>query len=200
MLKPSRTTSASGRPPVTSAGALERIALRLFERDGFEATTVDDIAAAAGIGRRTFFRYYGSKNDVVWGDFATGLDDLRAWLHDCPAEVPLLEALTQAVVRFNELDPAAVPAHRQRMALILRVPALQAHSTLQYASWREVVAEFVAERLGEPVAAVRPQLVAQAALAAALAAYEQWLLDESSDLSALLRTCFGLLGDGFGRL
>ncbi|MCQ0020665.1 TetR family transcriptional regulator [Actinomadura madurae] len=56
-----------GRRPRTSRGELERVALRLFAERGFEETTVDDIASAAGIGRRTFFRYYGSKNDVVWG-------------------------------------------------------------------------------------------------------------------------------------
>ena len=60
-----------GRPPVTSRAELERIALDLFIRQGFTETTLDDIAAAAGIARRTFFGYFSSKNDVVWGDFAT---------------------------------------------------------------------------------------------------------------------------------
>src|ERR671911_440051 len=49
---------------------------------------------------------------------------------------PLLETLAEAVVRFNDLPAEAIPAHRQRMSLILHVPALQAHSTLRYADWR----------------------------------------------------------------
>lgn len=192
--------SGGGRPPATSARHLERVALGLFARDGFDATTVDDIAAAAGIGRRTFFRYYESKNDVVWGDFQAGLDALATWLDESPPAVPLTRALTDAVVRFNDLDPAAVPAHRQRMQLILRVPALQAHSTLRYAQWREVVARFAAGRLGLPVDALAPQLVAHAALAAAVAAYEQWLHGDAADLATVLRTCFEALGDGLDQL
>jgi hypothetical protein len=105
----------------------------------------------------------------------------------------LLAALTDAVVRFNALPPDAVPAHRQRMALILHVPALQAHSTLRYADWRGVVARFAASRLALPVDALEPQLVGHVTLAAAVAAYEQWLAHESSDLATLLIAAFGAL-------
>lgn len=59
---------ARGRRPSTTREAIARQALDLFERNGFDATTVDEIAAAVGISRRTFFRYYGSKRDVVWGN------------------------------------------------------------------------------------------------------------------------------------
>jgi mycofactocin system transcriptional regulator len=183
----------AGRPPVTSRVQLERVALALFARDGFEATTVDRIAQAAGVGRRTFFRYYASKNDVVWGDFDAGLRAMEEQLAALPADVPLLQGLADAVVRFNALPPDAVAAHRQRMSLILHVPALQAHSTLRYAAWREVVARFAAPRLGQPVEALAPQLVAHVALATAVASYEQWLRDERSDLSALLTRAFAAL-------
>ena len=64
-----RQRERPGRPPVTSRTELEQIALDLFLRNGFNETTLDDIAGAAGIARRTFFGYYSSKNDVVWGDF-----------------------------------------------------------------------------------------------------------------------------------
>ncbi len=59
---------ARGRRPSTTREAIARRALDLFERNGFDATTVDEIAAAVGISRRTFFRYYSSKRDVVWGN------------------------------------------------------------------------------------------------------------------------------------
>ena len=72
-------------------------------------------------------------------------------------------------------------------------PALQAHSTLRYADWRAVIARFVARRLGQPVDAFGPQLVGHVALAAAVAAYEQWLADETSDLSGMLRGAFSAL-------
>lgn len=183
----------AGRPPATSRAELEQVALGLFLRDGFDATTVDRIAEAAGVSRRTFFRYYASKNDVVWGDFDAGLRAMEERLAQTPDDVPLLQGLGEAVVAFNALPPEAVPAHRQRMSLILHVPALQAHSTLRYAAWRAVVARFAARRLGLPVPALGPQLVGHIALAAAVASYEQWLRDESSDLDALLSTAFAAL-------
>ena len=179
-----------GRPPVTSRMELEQVALDLFGRHGFNETTLDDIAAAAGIARRTFFGYFSSKNDVVWGDFDTLLRGMEAWLGGVPGDMPLLEALVDAVIRFNALPPEAVPAHRQRMSLILHVPALQAHSTLRYAEWRNVVARFAARRLGEPVEGLRPQLIGHLALGSAVAAYERWLADDAADLGVLLAQAF----------
>ncbi len=176
----------SGRPASTSRAELEQLAVELFSRRGFEATTVEDVAAAAGIGRRTFFRYFASKNDVVWGEFDRGLSALRTTLATADPGVGLLDTLRRAVLEFNRFDPAAVPWHRERMTLILEVPALQAHSTLRYAAWREVVAEFAGSRLAQDPAALLPQLVAHSCLGAALTAYEQWLRLPGSDLPQLL--------------
>ncbi len=183
----------AGRPPLTSRGELERVGLELFARDGFEATTVDRIAEAAGVSRRTFFRYFASKNDLVWGDFEAGLRAMEEDLAALPDDVPLLQGLGGAVVRFNALPPDAAQAHRRRMSLILHVPALQAHSTLRYAAWRDVVARYAARRLDLRVDALAPQLVGHVALAAAVASYEQWLRDERSDLTVLLAQAFAAL-------
>ena len=69
-----------GRPPSTSRDHLAGIALALFVRNGFEETTLDDIASEVGVGRRTLFRYFSSKNDLVWGNFDGVLDRLRGEL------------------------------------------------------------------------------------------------------------------------
>ena len=150
-------SSRTGRRPATSAVELEHVALRIFGERGFEETTVDDIAAAAGIGRRTFFRYFASKNDVAWGDFDTHLEGMRAALAATPASVGIAEALRTAILDFNRYPAPEAGWHRARMVLILRTPALVAHSALRYAGWRAVVAEFVAARTGEPVEALVPQ-------------------------------------------
>lgn len=193
------TGARAGRPGVTTRAELETVARELFVRRGFDATTVDDIAAAAGIGRRTFFRYYASKNDVVWGEFDAGLADLRRRLSATGPDEPLLEALRGAVLAFNRLDDDGVAGHRDRMALILRVPALQAHSTLKYAAWRAVVAEFAGARLALPAEELLPQLVAHSCLGAALTAYEQWLQRPGSDLPDLLDRALRALDGAWGR-
>ncbi|PRX48215.1 TetR family transcriptional regulator [Prauserella shujinwangii] len=187
-----------GRRRSTSQHELERVAFELFARQGFDATTVDEIARGAGIGRRTFFRYFDSKNDVVWGSFGEHLERMREHFRRCPPGQPLLDALRTVVVEFNRVDPEDVPWHRRRMELILRVPALQAHSTLRYADWRAVVAEFAAGRLGVPPDALKPQALAYAALGVALAAYEHWLADPGSDLCAVLDAAMTDLARGFG--
>ena len=186
-----------GRPRVTSEAELEHVAFELFEANGFAQTTVEDIAMAAGIGRRTFFRYFPSKNDIPWGMFELDLERMRARLKACPRDVQLMDALRMALVDFNKVESGQIPLHRRRMELILRVPALLAHSTLRFASWRDVVAEFVAERTGQRPDALAPQAIAHAVLGVAIAAYEQWLDDENAELGALLDTAMRQLGGAF---
>jgi mycofactocin system transcriptional regulator len=187
-----------GRRRVTSRAELEQTAFALFTARGFDATTVDEIAAAAGIGRRTFFRYFPSKNDIPWGAFEDELERMRVRLKACPPEVPLMDATRVALIDFNRVAPAQVPLHRRRMELILRVPTLLAHSTLRFTAWREVVAEFVAERTGRRPDDLAPQAIAHAVLGVAIAAYEHWLDDPDTDLGALLDDAMRQLAGAFG--
>jgi TetR/AcrR family transcriptional regulator, regulator of mycofactocin system len=184
--RPADGGSQPGRRRVTSQAELEQVAFELFAANGFEQTTVEDIAMAAGIGRRTFFRYFPSKNDVPWGMFDAELERMRARLKACPRDVQLMDAIRVALVDFNQVEPDQIPRHRRRMELILRVPALLAHSTLRFAAWRDVVAEFAAERTGQRPDSLAPQAIAHAVLGVAIAAYEQWLDDEAADLGVLL--------------
>lgn len=169
--------------------------MALFTRTGFGATTVDDIAAAAGISRRTFFRYFGSKNDVVWGRFDDGLTALSESLAAQPPDIDIVEALRRCIVAFNAFTDDQVAVHRQRMTLILTVPELQAHSTLMYGAWRRVVATYVAERLGGDPEDLLPRLAGHLMLGAAVAAYEQWLADPRAELTDLLDVAVRRAGD-----
>ena len=189
--------SHPGRKRVTSRAELEHTAFALFAERGFEQTTVDEIAAAAGIGRRTFFRYFPSKNDVPWGAFEAELDRMRVRLKACPPEVPLMDAIRLALIDFNRISPAQVPLHRRRMELILRVPTLLAHSTLRFTAWRAVVADFVAERTGCYPGDLAPQAIAHAVLGVSVAAYEHWLDDPASDQGSLLDDAMRQLGGAF---
>jgi TetR/AcrR family transcriptional regulator, regulator of mycofactocin system len=180
-----------GRKRITSRAELEQVAFGLFERQGFEGTTVGDIARAAGIGRRTFFRYFASKNDVPWGGFEERLERMRARLAGCPPQTPLAEAIRLGVITFHEAGPGgAGPGgeawQRRRLELILQVPALQAHSTLRYAAWRRVIAEFAAARTGQPPDSLLPVTLGYAVQGVSVAACEQWLAGADPDLARLI--------------
>ncbi|WP_239451894.1 mycofactocin system transcriptional regulator [Frondihabitans sp. PAMC 28766] len=186
-----------GRQPATSNAQLSHIGLQLFIEHGFDETTVDDIAAAAGIGRRTFFRYFASKNDLPWGDFEGMIASMRGYLAALPDDVDIREALRTAVIEFNRFPADEVSYHRERMRLLLNVPSLVAHSTLRYADWRQVIADYVAERSGLDPEDLVPQTTAWAMLAASLAAYEQWLRHDDADLIELLGVSLRLISTGF---
>jgi len=175
-----------GRPPVTDRAAIERAAFALFTERGFEATTLDAIAEAAGIGRRTLLRYYPSKNDIPWGRFDESLADLRESLASMPRDIPVYEAVHRAVLTFNHVDEAAVAQHRQRMTLLLRTPALQAHSALKYRQWCEVITSYVAGRLGMAPGDLLPRAVGQVSLALTLTAYDTWLEEEDRTIEECL--------------
>ena len=189
-----------GRPAATTRGRLSAVAIELFTTRGFDETSVDDIASAAGIARRTLFRYYPSKNSLAWGEFDEHLQGLRALLAATPADTPLGESLINALVQFNEVPHDLLEQHRSRMALLLGVPALQAHSMIMYADWRQVIAEHCAARLGVDADGHVPQTIAWMTLGTALAAYDQWLIDPASDLTELLQIGGRTLVDGVGSL
>ena len=199
-MAPKRSGPLGGRPAATTRGRLSEIAIDLFTERGFDETSVDDIAAAAGIARRTLFRYYASKNSIAWGEFDDHLDDLRRLLSEIPDEVPLGESLRRALVDFNEVPDDVVDQHRRRMSLLLTVPALQAHSMIMYADWRQVIAEHCADRLHLAADDHLPQTVAWMTLGTALAAYDQWLAHPDADLAALLETGAHTLVEGVGAL
>jgi mycofactocin system transcriptional regulator len=195
------TQSASqarpGRPLTTSRDQIAEVALELFGERGFEETTLDDIALAVGVSRRTILRYYESKNDIVWGTFSEHLDGLRAALEASDPRRPLMETLREAIVAFNDYGDEQLPALRVRMTLITEVPALQGHSMLRYADWCAVIAEFVAGRLGGQPEDHVPQVIAGAALGTAMATYRHWIQNPSVDLIEEMRRALTLLAAGF---
>ncbi len=170
----------------TTHEEIEEAAFRLFGEHGFQSTTVEAIAAEAGIGRRTLFRYFDSKNDIPWGRFDESLDHFRTILGQTPASTGLRDAVHRAVLQFNDFGAEAAPQHRRRMGLILSTPALQAHSVLRYAQWRGVIAEYVAAREGLQPGDLLPVTVGHTSLAMALSAYEFWLAHDDADLLGLL--------------
>jgi TetR/AcrR family transcriptional regulator, regulator of mycofactocin system len=178
---------------------IEQAALDLFTLEGFEQVTIDDVAAAAGISRRTFFRYFATKADAVWGDFDAHVARLERLLAD-GHEQSVLARICAAYVEVNDYAETDLPTLRARMRLILTEPALLAHSQLRYAAIDRVVTEHVAARTGSTPDALLPRLVASATRAAATTAFEVWLADGRTTLGDGLRAAFAELGGAFPSL
>jgi mycofactocin system transcriptional regulator len=176
---------------------VQQAALELFARTGFEQVTTDEIADAAGISRRTFFRCFATKADAVWGEFGAHVARLERLLSATRPDQPVLASICAAYVEVNDYAAEDLPILRQRMALILGEPALQAHSQVRYAEVDRVVAEHVARRLGQTPAALLPRLVATSTRAAATTAFELWLADGTTTLAQPLHAAFDQLAQGF---
>jgi TetR/AcrR family transcriptional regulator, regulator of mycofactocin system len=192
--------SRLGRRRSTTPQHITDVAIELFTARGFADVSVDDVAQAAGIARRTVFRYYASKNAILWGDFDAHLAHLHELLDSVDPRVPLGEALRAALLAFNTFDECETARHRQRMRVILPTTELQAYSMTMYAGWRAVMAGFVARRLGVETTDPLPQTVAWTMLGVALSAYEHWLGDESVTLPEALGNAFDVVGAGLERL
>lgn len=189
-----------GRRRSTTPQHITDVALGLFADRGFGEVSVDDVAQAAGIARRTVFRYYASKNAIPWGDFDAHLQHLRELLGQVEPGIPLGDALRAALLSFNTFDESETVRHRQRMRVILQTAELQAYSITMYAGWREVIADFVAGRTGLKTTDLQPQTVAWMMLGVALSAYEHWLDDESVSLPQALGDAFDVVRAGLDAL
>jgi mycofactocin system transcriptional regulator len=173
-----------GRPRGTSERALELIALRLFTDQGFEETTVDQIASAAGVSRRTFFRYFDSKAAVLWSEFDAEVRTIRGLLARTPDDLPVMEGVRRAVLAANHYQAQDVPELRLRMTLLSSVPEL-------------AVVDFVARRSGQPADSLYPLAVGRAVLAACRAGYDRWAARADADLTVYLDAALRALAAGF---
>jgi len=199
MARIAKPSARVGRHPSTSRGELSDLGIELFASKGFDETSIDDIAEAAGIARRTFFRYFPSKNAVPWGDFDAQLDALRTHFAGLPDDIELADALRSALLQFNTFPPEETSLHRQRMSLILGIPALQSYSMVMYEGWRAVIADYVAGRTSLTPTDHLPRTVGWILLGIAISAYEQWLADENSTLADLLTAGTATLYEGLAQ-
>jgi len=190
----------TGAPAEAARARVERAALDLFALRGFENVTSDEVADAAGISRRTFFRYFATKADAVWGDFAGHVARLERLLAAGDPDRPVLASVCAAYVEVNAYPESQLHLLRERMQLILTEPALLAHSQLRFAEVDRAVARYVAARTGGAPDELVPRLVAASTRAAATTAFEAWLADDRSSLVAQLQTALQEMAGGFPSL
>lgn len=188
---PARIRARAGRRRSTTKDHIAGVAIDLFATYGFSEVSVDDIAAAAGIARRTLFRYYPSKNAIPWGDFDVHLREFTEVFDASDPNRPIAATLRAALLDFNTFDESEAAQHLQRMRIILETAELQAYSMRLYAGWRDVVATFVALRTGARPHDLVPQTIGWLMLGVALAAHEHWLALADEAGAAALRDALG---------
>jgi len=175
-------------------------AVRLFAERGFEETTVEDISNAADVSPRTFFRYFRTKEEVLFSDHPRTVEVLKRTLEERPEDERILRSVAAgmaAVARTFEEDPEA---YLTRVRLDIQSPTVAASALHIQQDWARVIARFVAARLGvDPRRDLRPGLVSGAAVAAFRAAVTRWASGRGSeDAAALVDEAFQLLGSGLG--
>lgn len=168
-------------------------ALRLFAERGFEGATIDEIAEAAEVSRRTFFRYFARKEDVILDWKRRMADELREALDSRPRQEPPLEAVHQALATVAAGYAARPDLTLGLMRLFESGPTL--HTGSDYQDWDEVLAEGLAGRMGvDSSLDPTPRLIAGVGFAVLSATIQRW--GEGGGKDDLI----ALLDDGFAAL
>jgi AcrR family transcriptional regulator len=170
---------------------LQAEALRLFAAKGFQATTIEEIAAAAEVAPRTFFRYFPTKEEVVfWAEHQPALAGFVAARPDHePAFQALRRGLTDGLASFYDQDRDRL---LERSKLACRTPALQPRWRQQQADLAAGMAQLLAHRLGTGADDLEVRATAAAIAAALFVAIEDWQAhDGQQDLGALIDRALG---------
>lgn len=156
-------------------------AFALFGERGFERTTVDDIAERAGVGRTTFFRHFGSKEQVIFPDHDGLLAAIRTRLSTSrPATATV--AVTEAARGVLEHYLAEGDRARERYALTRTVPALRDRERAGIGQYERLFTGFIHDWLGRtPETALRAELLANAVVTAHNHVLRGWLRGETTD-------------------
>jgi AcrR family transcriptional regulator len=194
---PARETSLAERKRQLVRDELADAALKLLTYQGFEETTIDQMVAAAGVSQRTFFRYFGSKEDVVVHSLADTGAQLCAALTARPAGEPPAVALRAAVSVFIALCREHPEKALRLTRVVLDTPSLLGRYLERQAQWRRDIATELGRRLGlDPARDLRPELAAGVALTAFDTVLRRWVAsDGAEDLDVLTDEAFALVVD-----
>lgn len=176
-------------------------AVRLFDARGYDETTVDDIVAEAGVSRRTFFRHFPSKADVLFYDHQERLEAMEEALAEVPAERSALTALSDLteMVLPTFLEPADFFMARHR---VLRAnEALRRREQALGLAYTRALSRFLASRLeSHPRGELLADLVAGATVTVVNRAQYEWAASGGEvDPVAATRAGMALVDEIFGR-
>ena len=152
-------------------------AVRLFLEQGFEATTIDQIASECGISRRSLFRYFGTKEDILLGDLEKQGVVIQAALEARPLSEDPWEALRAALSSAQNLNRS--PEETLKLSTLLyETPSLRARSIQKHLKWKALLVPNVRQRLGgdhDDHADVRADAIVACVLACLDVAGETWV-------------------------
>lgn len=177
---------------------LAEAAIRQFEAKGFSATTVEDVAEAAGYSPRTFFRQFATKEDVLFFDLPDILDPLRELLEAPPASA--WDAVAAIVVRnARDWEAAGVELAQTRTRLLHSEPALHRRYLEIAAEWEVVITRiFAAGRGADPERDAYSQVLAGSVVGACRSAMRRWLADPGTGLGDHTAEGLAVIRSGFG--
>lgn len=175
---------------------IQAAGLHLFATRGYDATTCEQIAAAAEVSPATFFRYFPTKEDVVLSD---DYDDLiLASLHDRPAGESPVQAVRRSLAAALEAVYAAdAEVIRERLRLVLSVPALRARLYEQQRATETLLAGELASRMDAAAGDLEVRAVAAAIVATAAVGVEEWA-EHGGHLPAVVDRALAALHDRLG--
>ncbi len=193
--KPTPSSGLRARKRVETRARITQEALTLFVARGFEATTLDAIADAAGISRRTFFHYFESKEDLAF-----------AWLDGSTASIVAAvgredKALPMLTIAANAILSVTAPYGRAEAwalaKLVQETPALRDRSQMKYEKLERALAVALAARKGLKPDDLKARLVAMTAAGAMRVATQRWYESGGKeDMAAFSRRIVKALGAG----
>jgi len=185
------------RKKIETLHRLQEEALRLFDEQGYDATTIEQIAAAAGVSPSTFYRYFPTKEDVVVQDEYDPLI-VNVFESQSPGEAPLDALRTVLRVLFAEFTDADIERVRRRVRMIFAVPALRARQVQQTTATEALLARMVAERTGRAPDELEIRHFTALIVASWTVAISAWAETDGTkdDLAATMDRCLAHLEAG----
>lgn len=173
--------------------SLWEAAMQLFAEKGFEQTTVEEIALAAGISRRSFFRYFDSKNDLMAHGIMNYAESLTQVIRSFPPKMPLREVFRETVLEVAK-QSAALPRTRKVMEIAARSAAAREAQLSRMSELQEQVAQAYAARSAKKDS-LTPGILAGLTLSVLSVTFRAWFRNGEQDISSTAKQVFATLGN-----
>lgn len=185
------------RKKLRTRDALAAAALRLSRLHGFESMTIEQIAAEADVSRRTFFRYFPSKEAAIFPDYTRRLEQFRSHLRAAPRDEPPFASVERAFLAIATVYMRERNDVLAQQRAVERSPTLIAFERMLDRDWERAVAEALESRRADGRTGRRARVLAGATMGAVRATLREWFdTGGRTDLVALGRETFMQLAHG----